>query len=420
MINEESVRVVDAARLNEFFYKPLYESYSFAQIPPTILRLLAGTDGGLPPKILAHLPTSYRKVVLVLLDSFGWRFLSRHADRYPFLRRFVDQGVISKLTTQFPSTTAAHITTINTGQTVGETGVYEWFYYEPSIDAVISPLIYSFAGDKLPGTLRPTVAPAAILPRHTIYQALARHGVKSYVLNSALYANSHYNQVMNAGAKTVGFRSLSEALVTLGNLLHEEKERTYIYFYFDMVDAICHYYGPDSAYHEAEIDTFFTAMERLLMPRLGTSTDTLLLITADHGQIQVSPERTFYLNHHLPELRPMLKTTQQGVPLVPAGSARDMFLYLKEPHLQGAYDLLRQALNGRAEVYFTSDLAEQGFFGSTLSPLFKARLGNLVILPYEHETVWWYEDGKYEMPFQGHHGGLTASELHTFLGVLAL
>ena len=141
MFNEESINLVDSARFNQYFYKPLYESYSFAQIPTTIQRLLTGGEGGLPSKILAHLPTAYRKVVLILVDGFGWRFLTRHLDRYPFLKRFADQGVISKLTSQFPSTTAAHITTLNSGLSVGETGIYEWLYYEPAIDAIISPLI---------------------------------------------------------------------------------------------------------------------------------------------------------------------------------------------------------------------------------------------------------------------------------------
>jgi hypothetical protein len=42
-------------------------------------------------------------------------------------------------------------------------------------------------------------------------------------------------------------------------------------------------------------------------------------------------------------------------------------------------------------------------------------VGNLVILPYRYESVWWYEKDKFEMKFRGHHGGLTPQEMETIL-----
>jgi hypothetical protein len=40
-----------------------------------------------------------------------------------------------------------------------------------------------------------------------------------------------------------------------------------------------------------------------------------------------------------------------------------------------------------------------------------ARVGNLVILPYRGEAVWWYEKDRFEQKFRGHHGGLTPQEM---------
>ena len=87
-------------------------------------------------------------MVLLFIDAFGWRFFERYADDYPLLRRILDEGYVTKLTSQFPSTTAAHVTTIHTGLPVDQSGVFEWFYYEPTIDALIAPLTFSFAGDR--------------------------------------------------------------------------------------------------------------------------------------------------------------------------------------------------------------------------------------------------------------------------------
>ena len=46
--------------------------------------------------------------------------------------------------------------------------------------------------------------------------------------------------------------------------------------------------------------------------------------------------------------------------------------------------------------------------------------GNLVILPFEGEAVWWYEAGRFEQKFFGHHGGLTPGEMETPLLIYAL
>ena len=44
-----------------------------------------------------------------------------------------------------------------------------------------------------------------------------------------------------------------------------------------------------------------------------------------------------------------------------------------------------------------------------------SRVGNLVILPHAHETVWWYEAGRFEQKFYGSHGGLSREEMETLL-----
>jgi hypothetical protein len=145
------------------------------------------------------------------------------------------------------------------------------------------------------------------------------------------------------------------------------------------------------------------------------------MMTADHGQIEVDPQTTYYLNIQIPDIGRYLKTNQQGQLLVPAGSARDMFLYVKEEYLVEAVAFLREQLAGKAEIYPTQELVAQHFFGQQApSSAFLNRLGNVVILPYKNETVWWYQEGVFGMHFQGHHGGLTREEMEIALLVLPL
>jgi hypothetical protein len=143
----------------------------------------------------------------------------------------------------------------------------------------------------------------------------------------------------------------------------------------------------------------------------------LFLMTADHGQVEINPETTIYLNTsaQFAGVERFLKTNRNGELLVPAGSARDMFLYIKDDLLEEAQSFLAARLEGKADVVKVESLIEDGYFGSEISSRFRERVGNLVILPYAHESVWWYEKNKFEQLFYGHHGGLTPQEMETIL-----
>jgi predicted AlkP superfamily pyrophosphatase or phosphodiesterase len=426
MLNALSLNAVNSSQFSQRSVKPLYASYCFANLPATIQYLLTGQgQSALPGDVFGQLPTRYNKVVLFFVDAFGWRFFSQHADKYPLLKTFLQQGMVSKLTSQFPSTTPAHVTCINTGLAVAQSGVYEWFYYEPLVDAVISPLRFSFAGDSRTDTLKATgIPPETFYPTQTLYRNLQSLGVQSHIFQPFGLVHSTYSNQVFKGATSVNpYHSLEDALNQLkAHVLAKEESPAYYLFYYDRIDSTSHLYGPGSPELEEELDYFFLTVEQLFYRKLYQLTgDTLLMLTADHGQIEVSPDTTIYLNLELPEIIPYLQTNRLGQLLVPAGSARDMFLHVKEEVLEEALTLLQQFLGSQAEVYRTRELIDQEFFG--LAPpanTFLSRAGNLVVLPNPRETVWWFEQGRFAMHFLGHHGGLTPEEMEIPLLLLPL
>jgi len=129
------------------FIAPEYADRCFTGIPRLITHLLAGEEApALPGEVFRDLTPAPRSVVLILLDAFGWRAFTRHGD-HPFLQAVARRGRVVPLTSQFPSTTSAHLTCAHTGLPVGQSGVLEWNYYEPGLDEMITPLLFSFAGD---------------------------------------------------------------------------------------------------------------------------------------------------------------------------------------------------------------------------------------------------------------------------------
>lgn len=415
MINEKSIQTVERARFGPHFVAPQYESYCFANIPGTVNQLLGlQNDRTLPSDVLGNLPQQYNKVLVFYIDAFGWEMFTRALEKSPFLQRFATEGAVSKLTSQFPSTTAAHMTTIVTGQPVGESGVYEWFYYEPLLDEVIMPMLFSYAGPKIPNTLAPTgLDPSLLYPQRTIHQDLQEHGIKSYVFQYAPYVGTPYSNFANAGTtELVPFRTVTEASTLLAKYVGEVTDKSYFFFYYDTVDAIGHDYGPASRQYAAELDTCLYALEQVFHQNVVGKTDaTLLLVITDHGQVRIDPATTIYLNHELPEITPFIETNKQGKLITPAGSNRAYFLHVAEENHSQAIALLENKLRGKAEIRKVRELIAAGFFGKTISETFLARVGDLVILPYPGESVWWYEKDRFENQYYGHHGGLTIAEM---------
>src|SRR3954470_4281779 len=280
-LDAASVAAVDGARRASGDVRPLAEGYTFAALPATIERLLLGRgDGGLPRAALGDAPDRVERVVLVLLDAFGWRFFARHDDDHPLLRRFLTDGTVAKLTSQFPSTTTAHVTTLHTGRPVAEHGLYEWNIYDPSLDALVTPLLFSFAGDGVRDTLRREgVDPRRLYPTETQYRRLREEGVRSLAFHPSSFAPSTYDGVLLDGAEPRAYDALDTAVAALADAVAERPGPTYGYLYVDTVDAIGHRHGPSSDAFVAETVRCLDAIGALAA---ALPAGTLLLLGARH------------------------------------------------------------------------------------------------------------------------------------------
>ena len=373
------------------FIRPNYGHGCFADLPAALRFFLTGQDR---PPVLDALPAAfvqqYDAVICVLADAFGWRFFEQFAEHDPFLQRIANEGVVQKWTAQFPSTTSAHATCIHTGLPPSQSGVYEWQYYEPALDRIIEPLTFAVSGEKRESLTALGVAPAQLYPPNTLYQSFQQQGITSRIYQHRDIAHSTYTDWIGRGATMCPFLTLAEGLVNLRRDLAQSTTPAYSFLYWDKIDAIGHLYGPDSLQMEQEIANFLFCMERALMQPLRKAGNkngnkggkrTLLIVTADHGQVETDPKTAIYLNRdsRLQGVERYLRTNRQGAYLVPAGSPRDFFLYVHDHLLDEAAHFLTTRLAGVAEVRKTHQMLDQGYFGPLpATSQFLGRLGNLV------------------------------------------
>ena len=389
---------------------PRYDGGGFAALPATVQRLLGVGDGGVP---LPGIPAA-QAVVLVLLDAFGWRFFVRHAD-HPLLRRM---QVVAELTTQFPATTTAHVTTLHSGAPVGEHGLYEWNVYDPGLDALVTPLLFSFAGDgQRDSLLRAGAAPEAVLPSMpTLYERLAADGIESHVFEPAAFAPSTYDGVVARGARIHPMEHLSAGMAEVAATLRGASSSVYAYVYSDEPDTTGHMHGPSSPEFAAATLRCLDAVERGLR---ALPEGTVVLLAADHGQVDVHPVTTVFINEVWPGLLGLLARGPGGRVLAPAGSARDLFLHCRPDRIDEVVVGLEHLLAERATVHRVADIAAAGWFGPVGERL-RARLPDVCVLPADGGTVWWRERRRFDMPFRGHHGGLSEDEARTQVAALVV
>ncbi len=352
---------------------------SFADIPSEVRRRV---DAG-------------ERVILILLDAFGLEFLERHRD-HPLVQRLD----VTPLRSQFPSTTTAHVTTAHFGLPVHEHGLYEWNVLEPSLGEIICPLRFNSTGAEDEGTLADRIRPCVLAPGPTFYEALA---VPCVVGQPSRLAGS-FSGVATRGAEVLGFRRLHAGVRAVADVSAARgSDCLYAFVYWDLIDRAGHDHGPGSPEFAVacrrSLDELWDAAQELR--------EVTVLVTADHGQVDVAPDRVDYLDDLWPELRALLSQSR------PAGSSRDVFLHVRDEHVGTVIEQLSARLDGQAEVRPAGELFDQ------IGPRLKARLGDVAVLPSAGRQAWLRCAAAGEQRFRGQHGGLDDAETSTYLAQLA-
>lgn len=419
MVNQKSITAVNSSLVREGFRKPLYDSYCFGNIPATVEKILTGKSKQitLPTDTLLKELSKYRNVVVILVDAMGWNLIGDKINTHPTLKHINENGIISKLTAIFPSTTANCVTCMNTGLTSLDTGVIGWSFFVPELDALVRPLPYVYIEPyQYKGKLNPEDFDY-ILNKGNFYERLHDSGIESHLVILNTYVESNYNKKISNIRNMFGFENLNEGLKYVRDSIQKSDKKNYFYVYFDDIDKNSHVYGPHSNEIAKLTDkTLDDIYENLIKNK---SDDTLIMITADHGHAQFDMTKTIMLNKEIPELEDWVKTNSDGVKLISDGSIRHYYLYLKKDFIDIAKTKISDLLGDRAMVLTQSEAVSKGIFGkSKPSRKFQEHHGDLIIIPDPETTVFWDHPLLPQHKNKGTHGGMSLDEMEIPLLVI--
>lgn len=423
MIHHSLLDQLRQDRRQQAFLYPDYGHQSIAEIGPTIHSLFSHqTERSTLPKEWFQSSQPIDRVILFIVDGLGYNHFMRYYRRTPFLERLARQGSIYPLTSVFPSTTAAALTALHTGLTPQEHGLPEWNVYFEEFDSIIETLPFRFWNTESDSLKKHGGTGAMLYQGPTVYQKLYEAGTPSFMFIFEEYAESVYSSSVHAGSQIVTFKDGEELIAKLHDKLRTGPQSAYYCLYWGKVDATAHEYGPDSPEHRQAIAELGQLMTDQFLGHLDktVAANTLFLMTADHGHVNIQDEDIINLNK-FPIIDKNLMTGSKGKRILPTGSPHDVFLFIEPSKVKEVVEFLQHELIGQAAVMTIDETLKAGLFGlNKPSEKFLKRIGNVLILPYTHHHVW-YEFFP-DIPYRqlGIHGGLSEDEMVVPLAVAQL
>jgi hypothetical protein len=331
-------------------------------------------------------------LVLLVIDGLGYRHLVR-SKVAPVMQRHLR----ARLTSVFPSTTAAAIPTFLTGLAPQQHGLTGWhmLFRELGTVAAVLPFRPRHGGRSLRDA---GVTPQALLGIAPLFDRLPE---ASWVIAPERIVHSDFNAAGSGRAKRVGYRTLDEMCERVF-VAAASAGRKFVYAYYPELDSLAHVHGIGSGEVRVELARLDAAFDGLLRALRGTRTTVVL--TADHGFVDTTAETRVALRGH-PELAAMLTLPLCGEPrvaycYVDPERVSDFENYVGT-HLAEGFDLVR----GR-------DLIERGWFGlGTPHPRLSERVGHYVLLARWNWTLTDLMLGETPHVQVGAHGGASEDEM---------
>lgn len=336
-----------------------------------------------------------RNLLLLVIDGMGEALLQQAGQGTRLLAHRV-----GTLTSVFPSTTAAAVTTLLTGFAPAQHGLTGWHMHFSEAGSVLAVLPLTRRVARTCQCEWPSLPPPEdLFDCRGLFGALDR---RSHVVSPAAIVDSDFNRFHTGGAQSHAYSGRDALFDCVADIARGGSERQYVYAYYDALDSLSHRvgaYGEAAAEELRELDAGFAR----LLQRLAGS-DTIVLVTADHGFIDSPDARSIDLAQH-PELSAMLTQPLCGEP-------RLAYCYVA-PGRHEAFEAYVARRLGHATRCVRSDaLIRAGWFGpGAANPRLAGRVGTHTLVMRDNWTIrdWLVGERRYRQI--GVHGGLSKREM---------
>ena len=367
---------------------PPYGAATLADVLPGAAAALGVpiARGDLPadPLGLAGALGGARRVMVLLVDGLGADLLRAHADLAPTLASL--SRPVGDLSAPCPSTTPVSLATLGTGLAPGSHGILGFVTDIPGEDRTLNHI--QWADDPDPDVWQ---------SRRTVFEQAQAAGVAATAVGPYAYAGSGLTRAAYRGATYTGVVSHGD-LSALALRSLAATPRSLVYGYIPELDLTGHVRGVDSPSWRAQLGLIDRLVEQLVA---GLPDDAALLVTADHGMLDVPGETRFDLDGE--------SDLADGVRVL-AGEPRARYVHAQPGAEDDVLSRWREVLGDRAWVASRDEAVASGVFGPVDDAL-AARIGDVVALARGSWALVTPEQEPGPSRLAAYHGSLTATEL---------
>ncbi|MDP2425798.1 MAG: alkaline phosphatase family protein [Candidatus Izemoplasmatales bacterium] len=364
-------------------YLPDYEN-SILNLSNSILKSYQITPNhSTIPLVDELLKQQFRNVVLIVVDGLG----SKNIDRLMPATSILHQWQVSTLSSVFPPTTVAATTALLSAKSPIETGWLGWCQYIKEVDKSVVFFTNQDYYDEA------TIFEDHLASKYVAYETIleqihkAQPHVKTLDIFPAFRTPTH-----------ITFQKQVETLLTT----LEEDMSHFVYVYWDQLDSKMHEFGPGSVEVKAQADEIEQA---ILYLHDHLPSDTIALITADHGQVEVCPiDITKY------------QAIMDCLRIEPSIESRATSFFVKEDRKEVFEQTFRHYFRDYFVLYTKEDVLKMKLFGNgTPHPKFDEFLGDYLAVAIDH---YYFKMNRGRMEMRGQHAGILVDEMLVPLIVL--
>lgn len=326
-----------------------------------------------------YMEKEYKNIVFVILDCMGMNILKNNLDENSFFRKNI-KAVVNSV---FPSTTIAATTAFHSGLSPLESGWIGWMPYFKEYNEIIeiftSKTFYTSKKLDIPSI------GDTILKYETIYSKICNKN-----------PNIKYHKVFPAFDKN-GVKNIREFCDSIDKACQSKNKINLISAYWDEPDYTIHRRGTNSKETKKVLEDLNENLENLAKHL----NDTLMIISADHGAIDVEE---VYINE--------IKELDDCLEMPPSIETRFVTFFVKEMKKDYFKEKFKEIFKDDFLLYTKKDFLESGLLGKgKMHYKIDEFIGDFVAISISKKSIRYTVNGKKFKRLIADHAGLTKEEM---------